>query len=556
MTWAAARRVAERIGGSDPALERALRVLGWSVDQTDVVALASCVAAGATLVSAALATVSGAAALAALVGGGAGAYGVRSLPVWLAETRRARAVGAAPELVALAVLRARVDPTPERAAAFATEHARDPLAASLREHAARARGQPHAGWEPFGATWREWAPGLGRAVDLLSAAFEAPEGQRERLLERSLAATLDGTREQVAAFGATLKGPTTALYAFGVVLPLALVAAVPAARSAGISVPLVVVVTVYDLLLPAGLAAAGVWLLGRQPTTFPSVAVPRDHPDVPDRTALAVAAGVAAGVVAWMLAVRVGPAWTRWLLAPSWAVGLTAAVWLRPVVRVRRRVVALETGLPDALAVAGQHLTRGAAPEAAVAAAGRELDGRAADRFAGAAAVGDRLGVGLEAAFLGPAGAFSEVPSPRARAAVALLALAGREGSHGGRLLVELSDHLEDLLAVERDARRELATTAATLRNTAWCFAPLIGGTTVAMASHLDALDGGAAVPTEALGIAVGVYVVLLAAVLGGLAAALMRGFERVHVGYRAAVVACAAAAVFVTAVRGAGLLL
>ncbi|MFB6217854.1 MAG: type II secretion system protein, partial [Halobacteriaceae archaeon] len=412
---------------------------------------------------------------------------------------------------------------------------------------------PGSGWTAFGAAWREWAPGLGRAVGLLAAAFEAPEGQRERLLDRALSAALGGTRDRVAAFAAAIRGPTTALYAFGVVLPLALVATLPAARAAGVPLPLSGVVAVYDLLLPAGLLAGGGWLLGRQPAAFPAVRVPRDHPDVPDRRLHAAALGIAAAALSWVGAPAVVPAWTRWVVAPGWGVGVAGAVYLYPVVRVREQVAAVERGLPDALAVAGQHLAREAAPGTAIAAAGEELDGAAAERFAEAARVQRRLGLGVEASFR--EGAFADLPSPRAQAAVSLLALAGREGPHGGRVLVELADHLEELLAVERDARRALATTTGTLRNTACCFAPLIGGTTVALAGRIDGLGSAPAVPTAGLGIAVGVYVLLLAAALAGLAAALETGVDSVRIGYRAARTVAIAATAFPVAVRAAGLL-
>lgn len=545
--------------GADRELGHALAVLGWSVEGDAVVTLAWGVGATTTLLAGLLsvapvgAVVPGVVLVAGLVAG----YVIRTLPVRLAEARRTRAVGAAPDLIALAVLRARVDPAPERAAAFAADHARDPLAASLSEHVTRSRDTPGTGWQAFGAEWRDWDPGIGRSVDLLAAAFEAPEGQRERLLDRALTAALDGTRERVAAFAAAVQGPTTAIYAFGVVLPLALVATLPAARSAGLRVSLSVMVAVYDLGLPIGLLIVAAWLLGRQPAAFPAAAVPRSHPDVPDRRAVRLLLGPGASLLAWLVAPRLFPAWSRWVLAPALGIGIAAVVYLRPVVRIRRQVTAVEASLPDALAVAGQRLSREAAPETTVATVGRELDGPAAERFAEAARVGRQLGVDVETAFLGPDGAFANLPSPRARAAVSLLALAGREGAHGGRVLIELSDHLDDLLAVERDARRQLSTTVGTLRNTACCFAPLIGGVTVALAGRLDGLDGGeiTAVPAAEIGIAVGVYVVLLAAVLGGLAAALDGGVDRVRVGYRAATAVCAAAVVFPVAVRGAGLL-
>jgi Flp pilus assembly protein TadB len=553
--------VGSRVGApTDPELDRALAVLGWRVDSADVLAFSWALWGGGVALAAALAlaplgTVVPAATLAVAVVAG---YTARAFPGWLGEARRVRALGAGPDLIALAVLRARVDPTPERAAEFAAEHARDPLAASLREHATRTRGAPGSGWEGFADTWRDRDPALGRAVALLEAGFEADAADRDRLFERALGAALSGIRQRVAAFAAAMRGPTTAIYAFGVVLPLALVATLPAARSAGVPVPLGGVVAVYDVLLPGTLLAASAWILGRQPAAFPPAAVSVDHPDVPDRRHIAGLAGLLAGALAWVGAPVLLPDWTRWIVAPGWAAGLAVAIHFRGVAQLRESVTAIERGLPDALSVAGQHLNRGAAVEAAVAAAGRELAGPTAQRFAAAARLQRRLGVGTERAFLGPTGAFSDLPSPRARAAVSILSLAGREGPHGGRVLIELADHLEDLLAVERDAARTLAGTAGTLRSTAWCFGPLVGGVTVALAGRLGSLDGGpvTAVRVDGLGIAIGVYVLLLAAVLAGLAAALDRGPDRARIGYQAGVAVVAAGSVFGVTVGAASVLL
>lgn len=571
---ALARRVPVLVG-SDRSLDRALAFLGSDLRSGEVAAAAVVPAALAAPLAVALASARAAGIGASvLIAGAAAGYAIHAWPRWLARVRRTRALGAVPGLIGLAMLRARVTPTAEGAAAFAAEHGRDPLAASLREHVRGAAGTPRAGWRGFAATWGEWDPSLRRAVSLLDAGVAAPPGERERLLDRALDAVLDGTRERVASFAASVEGPAGGIYAFGVVLPLALVAALPAAGAAGVPVTVPAFVAVYDLLLPLALVLAGAWLLARRPAAFPPAPVPRSHPDVPDRhRAIPLAAGgaVLVAAAAWLAGGPLFPTWSRPIVASGAALGVALVVWYAPVRRVRRRVVAVEEGLPDALALVGGRVRRGESPETAVAAAARELDGPIADVLGDGARRQRQLGVGVEAAFLAEEGALATVPSPRTRAGAALLAHASREGAAGGRVLVALADHVDDLLAVERDARHELARLVGTLRTTACCFGPLIGGATVALAGRLDGFDGLAAVdpaaaataaeagavqpPVATLGVAVGGYVLAMAAILSALAAVLDRGFDPALVGYHAGVALLSASLLFPVAVRAVAVL-
>jgi hypothetical protein len=475
-------------------------------------------------------------------------------PIALARARRTAALGAAPALVARAVLRIRIEPASERAAAFAAR-APGPLAASLREHVRRAEGTPRSGLAEFGATWADWNPPLRRAVLLVEAATDAPPGERGRTLDRAMDAILDGSRDRMAAFAEQVRGPTTALYAFGVLLPLALVAVLPAARVAGLGLSVPVLVVIYDLLLPAALVGAGAWLLVRRPAAFPPPEVSRSHPDVPDRRWPTVGAGV----VAALLAVAVVgttplPGWTRWIAVTGSGLGAALVVWFRPIKLVRDDARAAEAHLTDALYLVGRRVSDGAAVEAAIADAAPEVAGRTGEMLAEAAGVQRRLRVGVREAFLGDHGALADVPSPQARSVAALLALAAREGRPAGGAIVSMADHVDDLQRVEREARRELASVTGTLRNTAGIFGPLVGGATVALADGVAAGALGEPFPTAALGLAVGGYVLLMAVILTALATGLEQGFDRALVGYRVGLALLSAVGAFLAGFAGAGL--
>jgi hypothetical protein len=412
----------------------------------------------------------------------------------------------------------------------------------------------------FAAEWGEWFPALERAATLVELSATDPAEKREETLDRALDAVLDGTRDRIGGFASEIRGPLTGLYAFGVLLPLALVGIVPAARVAGVRVGVGTVVVVYDLLLPAGLLAASARLLARRPVAFPPPRVDRSHPDVPDGAWRAPAAGLAAGALTFVGAAGLVAPWAGPVAAAGSGTGVGLVVRYRPVKRVRDRIRAVESGLDDALALVGRRVADGEAVETALADAAGTLDGETADALAAAVGVRRRLGTTVRASFLGEHGVFAAVPSPRLHDAASLFALAARDGAPAGEAIVAMADQLETLRRVEREGRRELSRVTDTLANTAAVFGPLVGGVTVALAANVTRTDagplGGSGLSAAALGPAVGAYVLVLAAVLTALSTGLERGLDRALVGYRVGVVLPTATATYLAAVVGAEMLL
>ncbi|MFC5970638.1 type II secretion system F family protein [Halomarina salina] len=511
-------------------------------------------------------------------------YGLRRLPNALATARESAAIGAAPVVVSHAVLRMRLEPTVERAAEFAAEADDGLLARSLADHVRRARGTPASGLGAWGEQWGDRFPALRRATSLVEAAGRAPASERGRSLDRATRAILDGTRERTASAAAALQGPVTALYAFGVLLPLALVAVLPAARAAGVGVTLPVVVALYDLALPLALACASGWLLLRRPATFPATPVPADHPDLPAHRWPSLAGAAVVAVVAWVVVPRLLPAWSGPLVALGGGLGVALVGWFRPAVVVRKRTRAVEEGLPDALYLVGRRVCEGRAVETAIDSAAEEVTGPVGAVLADAARRQRTLRVGVGEALYGEYGALASVPSTRVHSTLRLLVVAAREGAPAGDALVLVADHVERLRSVEREARRDLRRVTTTLANTAAVFGPLVAGVTVALADSMggrslspdavgtgteEAVSSGVAsssatatgtasaapLPTPGLALAVGAYVLLLAALLTALATGLEHGADRARVGYRVGLALPAATALYVTAFLAAGLL-
>lgn len=422
-------------------LSSALAVLDVHVNAATLVAAAESLT-GAVLVGAAVLAllVPDGFRLAVLILGSAVAVGAWWLlvrgPLVLAAARRRRALGTAPWLVCVAAMRLRVTPTTESAAAFAARHDDRMLAWRLGVHVRRARGTARTGFEGFRAEWGEQFPPLDRAVASLQAAAVAPDGDRDAAIERALETVLDGVRHHAADDAAALQGPVTALYAFGVLLPLALVAALPAAAVAGLPVTVPVLVVGYDLLLPAGLVGASIVLVARRPVTFPAVTVPRDHPAVPEQRWPSAVAGVLAGSIAsGVVSLLVAP-WAVPVAGLGIGGGVALVVRFSHERRVRERVAEIETTLPTVLTRAGRALGDGQPIELALDSIADTVSAPGDEPIAAAVGRMDRLGIGIEDAFLGEHGTLATVPSPRAVGTARLLAAAAREGRPAGTALV------------------------------------------------------------------------------------------------------------------------
>ncbi|WP_137288056.1 secretion system protein [Natronorubrum halophilum] len=468
----------------------------------------------------------------------AAVHAVHSLPHLQAAFRRTEALGDTPSLIGRAVLRMQVQPALEGAVRFAAETGTGPLSDSLGGHVDRSMGTAETGLLSFADEWAAWFPALRRSAHLLATAQDAPEGERARTLDRALAAVLNGTRNQMADFTASIRAPTSALFAFGIMIPLALIALVPAIPMVGFSINIWIVVLLYNVVLPACLVAASLWLLVRRPVAFPPPKVGSGHPNVPDRLWLRGLWGVGAGAGTYAVTTLVGPAHLAPITGLGVGLGVGLLVVFSPILRVRNDVRDVEAHLTDALYLVGRQVAEGESVESAIELAAERVPAETGAVFEHAAGVQRRLHAGVEAAFLGEYGALRAVPSPRARGTAALLAIAADEGKPAGRAIVSMADHLEELDDVEARTKRSLQEVTGTLDNTAAYFGPLVAGATVGMAAMMASEDmaaadvDAAAFPAESLAIVVGVYLVTLCFILVPLSIALRSGLDRALFGY------------------------
>lgn len=539
---------------------RACRLLGLSATPETVLGGSYALAVGVWLVGVAGLAV-GSGPVGVVVGSGsavvavgvalAGRYGVGLA----AQARRVRALGAAPSLVATLVLGMALWPAAERATAFAASAGDGLLAAALDTHRRRAARTPRSGLNAFGREWGKEFHALERALTRIERAAAVTPEERAELLVAARRGILRGTRDEMAAFAADLRGPATALYAFGVLLPLAMVALLPAVGAAGLPVSLPLLVVTYGVALPGALVVASAWLLAGRPVAFPPAAVPRSHPDVSTGPTEAFGAGGAVAVAGWLAGRVVLPAWAPPIAALGLGTGVALVVYYRPVAEVRDHIESVEDGLPAALSAIGRRVERGESVEAAFDAAVDAAPEPLSSVLAGTVERQGTLGVDIETAFCGEHGTLATLPSPRLRRAALLLGAAADIGPPAGETIATMGDHLGELAEIERETRRQLSQVTGTLSNTAALFGPLVGGATVAMSAAMGSGGPIKSVSTVSLGPVIGWYCLVLSVVLTALSTGLHSGLDRALVGYRAGLALCSATVVYCTAVVATGLL-
>lgn len=458
-----------------------------------------------------------------------GPAAVLAYPEARARRTRLAAVGETPEVVNYLAMSLRVRPSLERAVAFAAEHGEGPLARQFRrvlwDVHLRVRTRIEDAFTQAADTVGPWNPDLKRAAYVVAHA--AKDGSRDGLraaLDRALAIVYEGTRRRVQDYAARLRGPTTALFALGVLLPLIVGSMIPLLSLGSVSP------TSFDIVdPPRGDPVPWILLLD---VAFPAIAfalahvVSSNRPDaarrrsasVRDRWALALLLPGPVAVLGTVAFPAVVPPLAG-LGAAVFALAAILFVLTRRGAEERRRTEALEAEYPDALFQLGTRLAEGRGLEESLLAVSTSLRGTASGDLFGRIARAMRLGGGTaDDVLFGPRGALREIPSRTVRATLRMTAdLAAKDPAVAGRTALEMSGHLRDLQGVQRDLRAELRPTLDAMRATAAFFGPVVLGVTGALYGILArAFAGFASLPMEpaTFEAALGVYLVLTTAAI------------------------------------------
>lgn len=220
----------------------------------------------------------------------------------------------------------------------------------------------------------------------------------------------------------------------------------------------------------------------------------------------------------------------------------------------------MEQEFADSLFVLGRRISEGKAPEEAFAHTARTMEGsKIGETY-------EEISMNLlsmrtnlkDAVFDEEFGAFRHVYSERIRNTMLLFTESIHKNHEAaGASIIKLADHLKELSAVEERIRRSLYDVTSTMRTTAAIFAPLIAGITLALSEVITKILNQVAervnrvpadlsgmpveiqpetfsqsIPPDQFLLAIGVYIILISAILTRFAGAIEYGGDRAQLKY------------------------
>ncbi len=412
-------------------------------------------------------------------------------------------LGDVPEIVSYVVMSMKLNPNMERALTFAVCNSKRQLSKDVRklmwDMQMRAYDSMDDALTTFANNWGSYSEHFKRSVFLIkSSTAEREEAMRTISLNRALDVVLAGTKSLMRAFSSTLHSPTLILYSIFVMVPLALVAMLPAASIVGLRINVIQMVLLYDVLFPLVTLIYAHSILMKRPAAFSPPDIPNDHPLVSQYPRWAWAAGALA--ICTIVA-------STYLLLPEEIMGLPRTIMLLwgvtalisiycwgvygPYKRIRDDIVAMESEFADSLFVLGRRVSEGRSPEEAFAYTAHMVHGSVIGRAYRKASFNIRcLRTTLRDAVLNEEyGAFSDVYSDRIRATISMLVeTSGKSGQIAGTSVIKLADHLKELQSIEDEIRKMLYTMTSMLKTTCVAFAPFIGGVTLALSMAVSSI--------------------------------------------------------------------
>jgi hypothetical protein len=218
-------------------------------------------------------------------------YYVQSYPLRQVEKEKIKALAYMPEIVNYLVMSMKVSPNLERAIKFAAEHGHGKVADDFKKlhydiqigkYKTVEEALDYMAWK-----WGEYSEEFKHALMLIrSSVMEVDEGKRSELLDKAVADVLAGIKDKMDMYSRAMHQPAIYLYYFGVLLPLLLIIIVPvgsmlAAEELSILSNPVVMVFIFNVLIPVSSFFLARTILESRPPTRPVPRIPKNFPGLP-----------------------------------------------------------------------------------------------------------------------------------------------------------------------------------------------------------------------------------------------------------------------------------
>ncbi len=432
-----------------------------------------------------------------------------------ARFMKIHSLGDIPEIQSYIVMSMKLVPNMERAITFAAGNSLKPLAKDLKKLIWDIHLRVYSNIDDaliaFANQWGKNSEYFKRSLHLVKSSTNEPdEAQRIMTLNKSLDIVLDGTKTMMDGFAAKLKTPTYILYSIFILIPLALVALLPAVGVVGIRIDIVTLVLVYDIILPLATFFYSEYILLSRPATFSPPDIPDKHPGLSNiksvRKITIIISLIVGGLVglSGYIFLYIGNPFgvvsqeaMAGLVPPTfpvvWALTLMITIYClgiyTPYKKIRDGIRQIENEFADALFILGRRITEGRSAEVAFAHTSETMKGaKIGEVFADVAKNLTTMRTTLHGAIFNEEyGAFKDVYSDRVHTTMKLFTESVHKSHEAaGMAIIKLADHLKELQEVETNIKRSLYDVTSTMKSTAMIFAPLIGGVTLALSEVIQ----------------------------------------------------------------------
>lgn len=441
-----------------------------------------------------------------------------SYPKSYANVLKIRSLGDIPEILSYLVMYLKLVPNLENSVKFAATESKTSLGSDLRKMVWDMEIKIYHGIDDaltnFAMQWGKWSDYFKRSLHLIRSSIkERDEASRTVTLDRALDVSLDGTRDLMNKFASKLHQPTMVIYSIGIMIPLSLVAMLPAAGLVGLNITIFQVFLLYDIFLPLFIFFYTRKILLSRPATFTPPQISSDHPEISHinkrkrLTFSLIVGGIIAspGVIFLLMQGIFTPdstnSFINFIVSDEglnsyfpvtlfliWGVAATVSTYCLsvyyPYKKVRDDIKQIEKEFGDALYILGKRLSEDKSPEECFLHTAETMKGaKISEIFSQTGYNLTAMHTNLrDAMFSKEYGSLKHVYSDRIKAIMRLFVEGIKKSQQAVSIsLIRIADHLKELQLVENKIKESLFELTSTLRTTAAIFAPLIGGITLSI---------------------------------------------------------------------------
>jgi Flp pilus assembly protein TadB len=491
---------------------------------------------------------------------------VASYPEILANRVKTKSLGRTPEAVNYLVMSMRLSPSLSKAVAFSAESTDEPIASGLKKVLwdiyMRKYDSIEESFLAFAFDWGEINEDFKRALyTIRSSTLERSDEGRERILDKASEIILEGTKRRVEKFASSLQGPTTVLFALGILLPMVIGAMLPlmalqipsgtnfqATSSSQSSQDIGGALGIFllmDVLFPATAFIYAYHILGKRPGT----ATP---PDVKSKltlrqertiTSIAVLVFLGFGIITLPylqdllgnMGSVLGP--VPLIIGAGFAIGYYCRRTSRNQKKRRDEIKKMEEELSDALFKLGSRIAEGEPLETSLHKVGESMKGTEIAKLFNSISYTIQVTrvTPNEAMFGNQIGVLKDLPSRTIKASMKIVVESvGKDAKSAGAIIINVSNYLRDMKKVEHDIKISLSQTVEMMKSTGILFAPLVMGITaslyVLLSREFADLPGSSQLLTnEAFFLIIGIYLILMVIVITYFSVGIEHGEDRVE---------------------------